>query len=154
MKIHAFKVVCRGGPSLDEVLKIISGLPLEERMRTISGGSIRLENANRVSAGWFLDFGGLRPEGPGRESPTAPITDIELAEDELFVKKPPLSTIPSQSLLFCNTTISVLAQDGFRDIFIVFRKSLLANRKMTSRVSHQMGSRWSRSKIRFGRGFE
>ena len=84
MKIHAFKVVCRGGPSLDEVLKIISGLPLEERMRTISGGSIRLENANRVSAGWFLDFGGLRPEGPGRGSPTAPITDIELAEDELF----------------------------------------------------------------------
>jgi hypothetical protein len=57
---------------------------LKSECGTVSDGSIRLENENRTRAGWFLDFGGFRPDGPGRGSPTAPIRDIDLGEDELF----------------------------------------------------------------------
>ncbi len=84
MKIHAYKVTARGELSLDQVLTHLSHLPLVQRLRTVSGSEIRLEAANKAGRTWSLDFGGIRPEGPGRASPEAPIADFDLAANEGF----------------------------------------------------------------------
>ena len=84
MKIHAYKVVPRGQFALGDVLEHISGLSLEERLRTVAEGDIRLEAGNRAGRFWTLDFGGIRPDGPGRASRLRPIVDFEMNEDEGF----------------------------------------------------------------------
>jgi uncharacterized protein DUF6731 len=84
VKIHAYKIVSRGNLSLDQVLTYIAGLPLEDRIRLVSSGEMRLEAANKTGQIWSLDFGGMRSEGPGRASRARPITDFDLGEDEAF----------------------------------------------------------------------
>jgi hypothetical protein len=87
VKIHAYKVVPRGQLSLDQVLAHLNGIPLDGRMRTVSDGEIRLESANKTGDIWALDFGGLRPDGPGRASATTPISDFDMNEDEDFAQE-------------------------------------------------------------------
>jgi hypothetical protein len=84
VKIHAYKVVPRGQVSLDQVLDHINGLALGDRLRTVSEGDIRLEMGNKAGQLWVLDFGGIRPDGPGRASATAPISDFDMTADEGF----------------------------------------------------------------------
>ena len=87
VNIHAYKVVPRGELSLDQVLVHINEIPLEDRLRTISGGDIRLEVAQKTGHIWTLDFGGMRPDGPGRASRVTPISDFDMAEDEGFAQE-------------------------------------------------------------------
>ena len=84
MKIHAYKIEPRGDISLDQVLRHINEIPFEERLRTVSNGDIRLEIGNRAGNFWTLDFGGIRPDGPGRASATMPIADFDMNADEGF----------------------------------------------------------------------
>ncbi|TIR15520.1 MAG: hypothetical protein E5X34_28915 [Mesorhizobium sp.] len=84
MKIHAFRAMQIGLVNLAQTLDHIGGLPLEQRLRDISGSQIRLEAAVHGDNLWSLDFGGIRMEGPGRASANMPIQDFEMAEDEGF----------------------------------------------------------------------
>lgn len=84
MKIHAFRISQRGTITLEEVLTHISSLPLDDRLRDISGCGIRLEDGRQGTSSWFLDFGALQHDGPGRASPLDPIRDFDLEEHEGF----------------------------------------------------------------------
>ena len=84
MKVHAFKITARGDFSLDQVLAYINQIPLEERLRPIGGGDLRLEAAQKAGNVWSLDFGSIRSQGPGRASPTTPIADFDMNDDEGF----------------------------------------------------------------------
>jgi hypothetical protein len=96
VKLHAFKVVPREQFSLDQVLTHINNIPLRDRLRTIVNNEIRLEVASKTGQIWALDFGGLRPDGPGRASPESPISDFDMAVDKGLRKKLPPSLMSAR----------------------------------------------------------
>jgi hypothetical protein len=77
VKIHAYQILQSGDIPLDEVLAHINALPLERRLREISGSPLRLETASHTGTIWYLDFTGIRHEGPGRASAASPVSDSE-----------------------------------------------------------------------------
>jgi hypothetical protein len=84
VKIHAYQILQSGDIPLDEVFAHINALPLERRLREISGSPLRLETANKTGTSWYLDFTGIRHEGPGRASADSPVSDFDLADTEGF----------------------------------------------------------------------
>jgi hypothetical protein len=82
MKIHSFKVAQRGAIAFGDVISHLMSLPIESRLRNVTGTDIRLEDAS--PDGRYLDFGCIRHDGPGRASATDPITDFDLGDHEGF----------------------------------------------------------------------
>ncbi|MDB5596268.1 MAG: hypothetical protein JWM36_3229 [Hyphomicrobiales bacterium] len=84
MKIHAFKVDQLGALDMRQVLERIAALPLDKRLRTISGVDLRLEDLLVAGDYALADFATIRHEGPGRASVSNPIEDFELEDTEGF----------------------------------------------------------------------
>jgi hypothetical protein len=84
MKIHAFKAEQLGLTSLDELILRIEQLQLDDRLRSISGYNMRLEDTRRTGRFILMDFVGIRHDGPGRASATGPIQDFDLEDHEGF----------------------------------------------------------------------
>lgn len=84
MKIHAYRVLQVGSLSLGDLLRALTTQTLGERHRVIYGAGIRLDEIQEHGGRWYLDFGGIRHEGPGRASAEDPITDFDLEDHEGF----------------------------------------------------------------------
>jgi hypothetical protein len=84
LKAHAYHIVPRGQVSLQQVFEHIEGVSLRQRLKVVSGVPMRLEFCAKQGRYWLLDFTLIRRKGPGRASPTTPVVDFDLAEDEGF----------------------------------------------------------------------
>ena len=84
MKIHAYRVFPQSEVSLDQILQHLSEQTLEQRLQSVDDIQLRLEAAEKPGATWFIEFGGIRREGPGKASANTPIEDFDLEDHEGF----------------------------------------------------------------------
>lgn len=99
MKIHAYNVSAQGAATLDTLFTQVQGYTLEQRLRSISGSEIRVEAAEQRNNLWFVDFGGIRPDGPGRASAATPIEDFDLDDTEGFAHETAALYDPASSFI-------------------------------------------------------
>ncbi len=84
LKVHAYHIVQRGNVSLVQTLTHVAQLQLPNRLRTVSAVPMRLEHCVQQGPYWLMDFTLIRRKGPGRASPTEPVSDFDLEDDEGF----------------------------------------------------------------------
>lgn len=89
MKVHAFGVMVHDKSGrLEDLLGIIKADKLEDRVRTIPGGDMRIEHVKYTNGMWFFDFGKFREQhGPGKASKATPVQGFTFNEGEVFCEE-------------------------------------------------------------------
>lgn len=105
MSVTLFSVIPNNDShTLEHVLELIHSMPLENRLRQLSGGrQIRIETVERPTTRkpyWLLDFTRLRFEhGPGRASPRKPVQGFDLADGDGFGEETAVLYVPKSNHL-------------------------------------------------------
>ncbi|MFK7089319.1 DUF6731 family protein [Chromobacterium violaceum] len=86
MAIYLYKIDTNvGSIPMSEQLEFISGIELEQRVKTIGNQLVRLEYAEKRDGLWYLDFAKIRfNSGPGKASVDSPVVGFDMEEDEGF----------------------------------------------------------------------
>lgn len=92
MSVNLYKIIkLPGTPDLEVLLNHITGLDLEERIKTIGNSDIRLDQIaapgtpGNTSTFWMLDFIKMRfDHGPGKVGRTTAIEGFDLTDDQGF----------------------------------------------------------------------
>lgn len=88
MKIHAYEVEVKNGPSCGDLLRCIEAVPFEGRIRPTSGGDVRLDDLVCDNGIWLLDFVKHRiGHAPGIASATTKVQGVPLADGERFAEE-------------------------------------------------------------------
>lgn len=106
LQIHLFKVsnTAESGRSLEAMINSVANDDLEERIRSVGSGEVRLDAIDKKKKNgvrkWYLDFTRIRDtHGPGKARRDTPVEGLDIGEDEFYGEEAAALYLPDKNYL-------------------------------------------------------